>query len=87
MIVSNRNIVVAMPQTLTTIETVSYSAKDTEMDVRGKKSSFFYLYGGVAQLGEHLPCKQGVRSSNLLISTKPEAKTGRTQKIKYSVII
>ena len=26
-------------------------------------------YGGVAQLGEHLPCTQGVRSSNLLIST------------------
>ena len=28
------------------------------------------LYGGVAQLGEHLPCKQGVMSSNLTISTK-----------------
>ena len=27
-------------------------------------------YGGVAQLGEHLPCKQGVRSSILLISTR-----------------
>ena len=26
-------------------------------------------YGGVAQLGEHLPCTQGVRSSILLIST------------------
>ena len=26
-------------------------------------------YGGVAQLGEHLPCKQGVRSSILLVST------------------
>ena len=25
--------------------------------------------GGVAQLGEHLLCKQGVRSSILLIST------------------
>ena len=24
--------------------------------------------GGLAQLGEHLPCKQGVESSNLLIS-------------------
>ena len=30
---NNRNIVVAMPQTFTIIETVSYSAKDTEMDV------------------------------------------------------
>ena len=26
--------------------------------------------GGVAQLGEHLLCKQGVRSSILLTSTK-----------------
>ena len=25
-------------------------------------------FGGIAQLGEHLPCKQGVRSSNLLTS-------------------
>ena len=28
------------------------------------------IYGGVAQLGEHLPCKQGVRGSNPLISTE-----------------
>ena len=28
------------------------------------------FYGGVAQLGEHLPCKQGVMSSNLTISTQ-----------------
>ena len=27
-------------------------------------------FGGVAQLGEHLPCKQGVRGSNPLISTR-----------------
>ncbi len=26
------------------------------------------LFGGVAQLGEHLPCKQGVKSSNLSVS-------------------
>ena len=26
--------------------------------------------GGLAQLGEHLPCKQGIESSNLLVSTK-----------------
>ena len=30
----------------------------------------FWFYGGVAQLGEHLPCKQGVMSSNLTISTQ-----------------
>ena len=28
--------------------------------------------GGVAQLGEHLPCKQGVKSSNLSVSTLGE---------------
>ena len=27
-------------------------------------------YGGIAQLGERLPCKQEVTSSNLVISTK-----------------
>ena len=26
------------------------------------------ICGGVAQLGEHLPCKQGVKSSNLSVS-------------------
>ena len=28
-----------------------------------------HCYGGVAQLGEHLPCKQGVMGSNPIIST------------------
>ena len=28
--------------------------------------------GGVAQLGEHLPCKQGVKSSNLSVSIESE---------------
>jgi hypothetical protein len=28
-----------------------------------------HKYGGVAQLGEHLPCKQGVSGSIPLIST------------------
>ena len=28
--------------------------------------------GGVAQLGEHLPCKQGVMGSIPIISTRPE---------------
>ena len=26
--------------------------------------------GGIAQMGEHLPCKQGVESSNLSVSSK-----------------
>ena len=32
-------------------------------------SLFTCPYGGVAQLGEHLPCKQGVKGSNPFIST------------------
>ena len=28
------------------------------------------LYGGIAQLGEHLPCKQGVKGSNPSISIR-----------------
>ena len=36
-------------------------------------------YGGVAQLGEHLPCTQGVRSSILLISTKRDKGKGSAE--------
>ena len=39
--------------------------------------------GGVAQLGEHLPCKQGVMGSNPIISTTgqcPEPKLGEVQR-------
>ena len=32
-------------------------------------SLFIIPFGGVAQLGEHLPCKQGVMGSNPIIST------------------
>ena len=32
--------------------------------------------GGVAQLGEHLPCKQGVMGSNPIISTSGEIRKG-----------
>ena len=35
-------------------------------------------HGGVAQLGEHLPCKQGVMGSNPIISiTQVKRKTDR----------
>ena len=40
-------------------------------------------YGGVAQLGEHLPCKQGVMGSNPIISTTPQKRRdGRTKEAK-----
>ena len=32
------------------------------------------LYGGVAQLGEHLPCKQGVKGSIPFISTSRQGR-------------
>ena len=35
-----------------------------------------YKYGGVAQLGEHLPCKQGVMGSIPIISTKVSIQDG-----------
>ena len=37
--------------------------------------------GGLAQLGEHLPCKQGVESSNLLVSIA--GKPAVVQEKKY----
>ena len=50
-------------------------------------------YGGVAQLGEHLPCKQGVKSSNLSISTVDDSLSNligdrsrtRTLKTAYKI--
>ena len=38
-----------------------------------------YYYGGVAQLGEHLPCKQGVMGSNPIISTSPEGRAAKQE--------
>ena len=41
------------------------------------------LKGGLAQLGEHLPCKQGVESSNLLVSTVAKELQACTLKTEY----
>ncbi len=41
--------------------------------------------GGVAQLGEHLPCTQGVRSSNLLISTTTGAADVSGQRLDTGI--
>jgi hypothetical protein len=43
------------------------------------------LYGGVAQLGEHLPCKQGVMSSNLTISTSMRTALSSVPRIRGTV--
>ena len=36
-------------------------------------------HGGVAQLGEHLPCKQGVKGSIPFISTNGEEKEKKNE--------
>ena len=58
------------PRTNTNLQNL---IKDIEYQRYGSISTEVIQYsshhGGVAQLGEHLPCKQGVRSSILLIST------------------
>ena len=44
--------------------------KSKNLIILHNAQSFCIYYGGVAQLGEHLPCKQGVMGSNPIISTK-----------------
>ena len=43
---------------------------------RKGKPREWQLHGGVAQLGEHLPCKQGVMGSNPIISTSRASDEG-----------
>ena len=52
----------------TTVKTLA--AENTMLETAWEDRWVPSLYGGVAQLGEHLPCKQGVMSSNLTISTR-----------------
>ena len=42
---------------------------ENKYTLRSEAEQWCHNTGGVAQLGEHLPCKQGVKSSNLSIST------------------
>ena len=61
---------------------------EIELGVRNNLSLFNFWgsfpqynpFGGVAQLGEHLPCKQGVMGSNPIISTKMEKEPNPTEK-------
>ena len=48
---------------------VKTQAADDTMLETAWESRWVPYFGGLAQLGEHLPCKQGVESSNLLVST------------------
>ena len=49
--------------------TFSYPAwEDVYKRQRYGRAGGCQIYGGIAQLGEHLPCKQGVKGSNPFIS-------------------
>ena len=50
--------------------TTFFQAKEKEKTM--EKALKEKHHGGVAQLGEHLPCKQGVESSNLFVSIRKE---------------
>ena len=58
---------VPIPNTTVKTEEADGTALETMWESRWTPD-----YGDVAQLGEHLPCKQGVESSNLFISTEIE---------------
>ena len=59
---------VPIPNTTVKTETAESTILETIWEGRWLPDPF----GGVAQLGEHLPCKQGVMSSNLTISISYE---------------
>ena len=56
------------------------AADDTMLETAWESRWLPDLYGGVAQLGEHLPCKQGVKSSNLSISISRSESGGAVLK-------
>ena len=60
---------VPIPNTMVKTQAADDTMLETAWESRWMPDS----YGGVAQLGEHLPCKQGVMSSNLTISTRDES--------------
>ena len=77
---SKDNILVAMrlgetpvhiPNTMVKTQT----ADDTILETVWESRWLPNYNGGVAQLGEHLPCKQGVKSSNLSISISSESNS------------
>ena len=58
-------------------------ADDTRLETARESRRLPDYLGGVAQLGEHLPCKQGVKSSNLSVSIQTEMPVCCTLKTSY----
>ena len=57
---------VLIPNTMVKTQAADGTILETVWESRWLPDS----HGGIAQLGEHLPCKQGVKGSNPFISTK-----------------
>ena len=64
-------------------ETQYGERSESEEEEHGSLFTITSFNGGVAQLGEHLPCKQGVKGSIPFISTKGESKDRDTPKRTY----
>ena len=59
---------VLIPNTMVKTQAADGTILETVWESRWLPDS----HGGIAQLGEHLPCKQGVKGSNPFISTGSE---------------
>ena len=70
---------VPIPNTEVKLSSVENTSRETVREDRSRPTrellerAVLDPYGGVAQLGEHLPCKQGVMGSNPIISTSGES--------------
>ena len=59
----------SLPKRVTKWRKSKTRSKKKQEKARTKNIFTLHFNGGVAQLGEHLPCKQGVMGSNPIIST------------------
>ena len=64
----------------------SFSTKIIHYSLFTIHYSFKYPNGGVAQLGEHLPCKQGVMGSIPIISTRSTVSTAKIDKASANIV-
>ena len=60
----------ATPVPIPNTKVKTWTADDTVLETARESRRLPDQKGGLAQLGEHLPCKQGVESSNLLVSIR-----------------
>ena len=75
---------VLIPNTMVKTQAADGTILETVWESRWLPDS----HGGIAQLGEHLPCKQGVKGSNPFISTiaMSNACSGRQDRRKLACV-